>query len=278
VFGRSQKTTLAKRWAFLFLTIMVLLLGSSLFCAFLATSSETLLAELEKQDERGKQVVKEIRDLLARAPAEIGPETNFNDHTLKPESRSWIVSLRERLIDLYVVADTIYEKTNTTVFRLLTWSAYSKCEPGQTPFTDQCYIKGEITEATGLKEVTGNTTNYYNFFETERFVRTKLDQARTRLTLIKSYFLPALLGMLGACTFVVRTISDQIKDITFSRTSPFRHALRVALGSIVGVVIVTFYDAPSVVQLSASAWAFIAGYAMESVFAAFDFVAGKLRS
>jgi hypothetical protein len=52
----------------------------------------------------------------------------------------------------------------------------------------------------------------------------------------------------------------------------------VALGSIVGVVIVTFYDAPSVVQLSASAWAFIAGYAMESVFAAFDFVAGKLRS
>src|SRR5262249_4080981 len=35
VFGRSRKTTVAKRWAFLFLTVMVLLLGSSLFCAFL---------------------------------------------------------------------------------------------------------------------------------------------------------------------------------------------------------------------------------------------------
>ena len=51
----------------------------------------------------------------------------------------------------------------------------------------------------------------------------------------------------------------------------------MALGSIVGVVVVTFYGAPEAVKLSASAWAFVAGYAMEGVFAVFESFVAKLK-
>jgi uncharacterized membrane protein len=81
---------------------------------------------------------------------------------------------------------------------------------------------------------------------------------------------------MGACAYVIRLISDQIKDSTFSTTAPTRHLVRVALGGLAGVVI-GFGGVASAGSLSPSALAFIAGYAVEPVFATFDSIAAKFR-
>jgi hypothetical protein len=203
-------------------------------------------------------------------------DTDFDQLTLKVESRDWVSKLRSKLIELFRVADSIHEKNNGTAFVLLAGGSYPECKEGENAVEAKCYPKGKITDAKALREVMDNASDFYNFFGTVAHVRKNVAKANDQLLAIKSYVLPMLLGMLGACTFVVRNISDAIKDATFSRASPLRHALRVGLGAIVGVVVVTFYGVPD--KASAAAWGFIAGYAMESVFATFEFVVGKLKS
>ncbi len=93
--------------------------------------------------------------------------------------------------------------------------------------------------------------------------------------------LPALLGTMGACAYVVRMISDQIKTSTFSRTSSIQHAVRVALGALTGVVLGFggyFTSTRDGSALSAAAISFLAGYAVEPVFALFDKIAQSLKA
>ena len=87
---------------------------------------------------------------------------------------------------------------------------------------------------------------------------------------------PLLLGAIGACTYVLRLMSQQIADTTFSSTSPIRHFVRVALGALAGVAIGLGGFAPEN-GLSAAALAFLAGYAVEPVFATLDAFAAKFR-
>ena len=89
--------------------------------------------------------------------------------------------------------------------------------------------------------------------------------------------MPVLLGILGAAAYVTRLISDQIKETTFSSTSPIRHRVRVALGALAGVV-VGFGWIGSSISSSTLALAFVAGYAVEPVFATVDGIAEKFRS
>jgi uncharacterized membrane protein len=84
------------------------------------------------------------------------------------------------------------------------------------------------------------------------------------------------LGIVGASTYVTRLISDQIEQTTFSSTSPVRHLVRVALGALAGVI-VGFGWLASGISASPQALAFIAGYAVEPVFATFDSIAEKFR-
>jgi len=90
--------------------------------------------------------------------------------------------------------------------------------------------------------------------------------------------LPILLGMLGACAYVVRHISDQIRDTTYARTSPTQHLVRVGLGALAGIVIGFGGIVDQSANISAAAWAFAAGYAIEPVFAVIDSIAEKLRN
>jgi hypothetical protein len=270
-FGYKAKTSFSRRWAYLFLVLLVVILVISMFLAYVTTTGEILTHDIQDLMTQGDKAVSDIRQQISERPNGIQDTTDLDGAALTPDARLWVVHLRQRLIDLWTIADTLYDKTNVSVSKLLSLGEYPLCVEGKFPSTtNHCYYKGEIRQPKTLQNVLDNTQDFYNFFETQRTVRARTNKAITRLAGIKAYILPALLGMLGACTYVVRTISDQIKDFTFSRTSPVRHMLRVALGSIVGVVVVTFYGTPTATQLSASAWAFVAGYAMEAVFAMFD--------
>jgi hypothetical protein len=86
---------------------------------------------------------------------------------------------------------------------------------------------------------------------------------------------PMLFGAIGACTYVLRTISQQILDVTFASTSPIRHSVRVFVGALAGFAVGLGVVTDS--GLSTAALAFVAGYAVEPVFATMDSIADKFR-
>jgi hypothetical protein len=95
--------------------------------------------------------------------------------------------------------------------------------------------------------------------------------------MLLSFFLPILLGAIGAIAFVIRSISDQIRTFTFSSSSPIRHLMRVMLGALMGVVIGLFSGISAQISLPPLALAFLAGYGVEAVFSMFDGLVERFR-
>jgi hypothetical protein len=87
---------------------------------------------------------------------------------------------------------------------------------------------------------------------------------------------PLLMGTIGAGTYVLRLTSEQIRDTSFSTTSPIRHIVRISLGALAGLT-VGLGGIIASATLSAAALAFIAGYAVEPVFSTLDGIAEKFR-
>lgn len=93
---------------------------------------------------------------------------------------------------------------------------------------------------------------------------------------MSAYLLPLIYGLVGACAFVLRALSRQIRERTFSKTdSVIQFGLRLVLGALAGISIGWFLNSetPSdhlVASLSPLALAFIAGYSVELVFTAVD--------
>lgn len=96
----------------------------------------------------------------------------------------------------------------------------------------------------------------------------------TILEVFQRYILALLYGFLGACVFVLRTLSDEIKAWTYSETSDIRFRIRLYLGTLGGMVIAWFVAPESssglLKSLSPFALAFVAGYNVELLFAAMD--------
>jgi hypothetical protein len=71
-------------------------------------------------------------------------------------------------------------------------------------------------------------------------------------------------------------ISEQIKDTTYLPSSPIRHLVRIVLGALAGVAI-GYGGVVTGTTPTGAALSFIAGYAIEPVFATFDSIAQKFR-
>lgn len=92
-----------------------------------------------------------------------------------------------------------------------------------------------------------------------------------------AYILPILFGTIGAIAYIVRTISDQIRNSTFASNSPTRHNMRAALGAMAGLVVGLFGDLSTKLSLSPLAIAFLAGYGVEALFSMFDSIIEKFK-
>jgi hypothetical protein len=115
-------------------------------------------------------------------------------------------------------------------------------------------------------------------YEWTRGDNNRVQQKGSLITgVIGSFVLPILFGTIGAVAFIIRSTSDQIRDSTFSTTSPIRNVMRVALGALAGVVIGLFSDLSTHLSLSPLALAFLSGYGVEAVFSMFDGLAKKFR-
>jgi chromosome segregation ATPase len=96
------------------------------------------------------------------------------------------------------------------------------------------------------------------------------------LAILQSYLLPLFYGILGAGTFVLRSLSKEIEDETFSDEKGIQHLLRVSLGALAGIFVGWFsFLIPSesttfVGSISPLAIAFLVGYNIELFFSLMD--------
>ena len=107
--------------------------------------------------------------------------------------------------------------------------------------------------------------------EDARGTRT-LAHARFVLFAFQAYVLPLLYGLLGACTYVLRMLSRDVRSYSYTPDSHVRYKIRLVLGTLSGLAITWFFEPGSetLKSLSPLALAFLAGYSVEILFAAMD--------
>ncbi|MDO8876296.1 MAG: hypothetical protein Q8M24_14975 [Pseudolabrys sp.] len=92
---------------------------------------------------------------------------------------------------------------------------------------------------------------------------------------LAGYLLPMLYGLLGACAFVLRKLSDEIDKLTYANDMRVRYSLRLNIGLLSGLAVGWFIKPTAsadstLVTLSPVALAFIAGYGSELFFVFLD--------
>jgi hypothetical protein len=100
-----------------------------------------------------------------------------------------------------------------------------------------------------------------------------LSKSQSIPTILSQYFLPMLYGLLGALTYILRSLSKEIQDVTFTRGSATRYSLRWPLGMLAGVTVGLFFDPARFSGLAAITplgVAFLAGYGVELFFTGLD--------
>lgn len=104
--------------------------------------------------------------------------------------------------------------------------------------------------------------------------RTDIMLARTPfiLTSLQVYVLPLLYGLLGAFTYVLRTLSRDVRAFSYTPDSEVRYQIRLVLGMLSGLAVTWFIEPGSgtVQALSPLALAFAAGYSVDILFAGMD--------
>jgi hypothetical protein len=123
-------------------------------------------------------------------------------------------------------------------------------------------------------EVYGNLAPSLLFFIPGLSADIAVALLKTILDFVAAYLLPALYGLLGACAFVLRQLSNDVSTLKFADDSRVRYTLRLNIGVLAGLAVGWFID-PSqegsvVANLSPLALAFVAGYGSDLLFAVLD--------
>jgi hypothetical protein len=94
------------------------------------------------------------------------------------------------------------------------------------------------------------------------------------LDILKSYILPLLYGLLGASAYVLRTMSLEIEEVKYSVNANRGYVLRLALGTLAGLIVGWFiFLLPGqtfLASISPFAIAFLVGYNIELIFSVMD--------
>jgi hypothetical protein len=91
---------------------------------------------------------------------------------------------------------------------------------------------------------------------------------------MSAYLLPLLYGVLGTTAYVMRSLSREISEVTFSNASHIRFSLRLVLGALsgigIGLVLTSDTLPPTLAAVTPLGLAFLAGYSVELLFSAMD--------
>lgn len=98
--------------------------------------------------------------------------------------------------------------------------------------------------------------------------------AENMVTMLQVYFLPLLYGWLGASSYVLRQLIQEIRAKTYRRAMNRAFFIRVVLGVVAGLSIGWFYYRPESdaggAHVTPLALSFLAGYSVEVLFSAMD--------
>lgn len=255
---RPQLTSLSRRTADRYLGLLIVLLLASAILTFVVSTVAGLNSEAQK-------LIVSCNQLTEKMDSEINslePAISTKAFSAVDAGRKEAVStLQKQLSQYYYLTDQIRQSMETGSRLILPWSSWWS------------YIPRKQIMSFSSEQLRAELDRYY---EVRSYAEVELRREAVITGVISSSVLPILLGIMGACAYVVRLISEQIMNTTFSQASPTRHLIRVALGGLAGVVI-GFGGVLGAASLSSSALAFVAGYAVEPVFATFDSIAEKFR-
>ncbi|SHG15703.1 hypothetical protein [Vibrio gazogenes] len=107
---------------------------------------------------------------------------------------------------------------------------------------------------------------------------THLIAAQSVLQMLQNYVLPLMYGLLGAFIFVLRSLLQQIRTLTYTASREIGYRLRLTLGCLAGMI-TGWLLKPDIgtMTLSPMALAFIAGYSIEVLFSALDMIIDNIR-
>jgi hypothetical protein len=270
VMGRTApgKASRAQAHARRYLFLLLVLVGFAVVFGFIAGAASKLSDEVQQLVSNGDKLAPKISGELVDIKADLDGlddakadslRFSLDDSRIPREVRKKIEDLRTDLQSLYRVCDQLKSKAGA-ISRVTAFQSLEK------------YEEGDLSRLPVLDNGFDNVRNYY---QTRRQVAEE-QQKVALLNGIYNALVPLLLGAVGAATYVLRLISEQIKDSTFTSTSPIRHIVRVALGCLAGLV-VGLGGFNNELNLSSAALSFLAGYAVEPVFATLDSVAEKFR-
>lgn len=101
------------------------------------------------------------------------------------------------------------------------------------------------------------------------------------LDILQGYLLPLLYGMLGAATYVIRDLSKQIKEVTYSEGTGVQHLSRISLGALAGIMVGWFSflinTSTFLGSVSPLAIAFLVGYNIELFFSLMDIAINRIK-
>lgn len=246
-------SSLAQRSAAHYLTLLGVLLVAAVFLTFALSTVTSLKVEIGKRVGQLGPLTQDI--------SEKNDQLIQDGHVDFSETTNEQKDLQRRLVEHYYLTEQVLQKARSMSMFTLGLETLK-------------YQPGSYKPTRNAEEVKAVLRDYYVSREK---VGIHLQYADVFTTIVSSSVLPIVLGLMGACSYVVRLISDQIKDSSFSTTSPIRHRVRLALGGLAGVVI-GYGGLHGTDALSPSALAFLAGYAVEPVFSVFDGVAAKFRA
>ena len=249
---------LAKRTARRYLVLLFICLILTIFCQFAVTTFATISEQIDKllitSDRTAAKINQEI-DSMGNVAGKGPSDKTANEVPTKAET-----DIEDDFTSLWFDVDKAGSKLN-----LLGYIASFGM--------NKLYQTGKLYPVTSIEASRRELLQYYTF---RRDTISQKEKMSLLITIINSSLLPLILGVMGACAYVTRLVSEQIKETTFSSTSPIRHLVRIALGALVGVVVGLGWIGTGI-SASPLALAFISGYAVEPVFAAFDGIAEKFR-
>jgi|SRR5579864_332891 len=249
--------SLASQSAGRYVYLLILLLLAVVIFSFFASTADRLSTEVQATIKSGNEVTQKMASEIDAFYAVIGDKKFLFVDPKQQEKITYLQSLLQQQDGLLLQA----LQKRDVMWRVVTFGLRGRSyAPGFEPAED---IPGLRRAVSGY---------YYSRAETE----SDLGVESIVAGIVSYSVLPILLGLLGACAYIVRLVSDEIRDTTFSQSSPTRHLVRLALGGLAGIVI-GLTGIGSMAKLSTSALAFIAGYAVEPVFATFDSIAEKFR-
>lgn len=249
--GRAEEITVAERSSARYLRIMIVLLFMILplqLYVWAATNlSKTVDALFAETRTKIAQLSEDSNQLRAAMPAQ------------PPAERTAVIERRA-------------EQLNFDMNRILeSITLLEKLSPFAATINEELHAR-LVNEVVGP---VGKAVLRFDLLQKER--GPIIERANLLTGVVGSFVLPILFGVIGAVAYIIRSISDEIRNATFSSTSPIRHIMRVALGALAGIVVGLFGGLSNQLSLSPLAIAFLAGYGAEAVFSMFDGLIQKFR-